>query len=112
MKKFPLVIAGIVVFMIVAMAIVIWNSQSSSSGAQTLDQPTTTTCVDFEGNPLSDGPCSTVPSESRTCQKAEDCQATCGFGCVNLSWFSAERADCEAEPQYTCDCLANLCQVQ
>jgi len=69
-------------------------------------------CVNYLGNPEPDGSCSTIEIEARKCNNIGDCTATCSMGCVNKNWDFSGRNDCEAIPQYECECINSFCQIE
>ena len=66
-------------------------------------------CVDHLGKPKKD--CSVGGSDRINCVSNTDCQATCSYGCVNKKWFK-DKGDCEALPNYNCECKNSYYQVK
>lgn len=48
---------------------------------------------------------------ARRCAHGEECIPTCGHGCLNKN-YEQGLIDCEAIPEYECECIKGFCQVK
>lgn len=66
-------------------------------------------CLDFQGNPRDPRGCQDISLDQRKCTQTRRCVATCAYGCVSKQSLKG-LIDCQAIPQYDCNCISSLCQ--
>jgi len=66
-------------------------------------------CVDYLGQPQSPEACLGLPQDARSCNGTDDCVATCSKGCLNREVFTNNMSDCSAIPEYSCECVNQVC---
>mgnify|MGYP001562690725 FL=1 len=103
---------GILVVLVLGVLGVLFMTFTPSSPIEVGTPTESKYCVNYLGNPDPEGSCATIEIEARKCGNIGDCRATCGFGCINKNWDMRGRNDCEAIPQYECECINNFCQIK
>ena len=81
-------------------------SECNSSGMQTRTCNDLNNCKVPTIKPILTQNCT---PEQFSCEKNDDCLATCAFGCVNKIWMD-DRPECLLPIEFECRCIDNTCQ--